>query len=146
MYWSRVQEPTGTTNMDFEFNQKYCDPAASVPDPTALPTASPLRMPGDLLIIYDLSQGGTHPTLSIREWTGTKWGEPLDLTSSAKATGSINTSPIPEGESDGLGAHSARTFGEAQVALSAIFDANECQSFGSVYLKSRSSDSFTAAL
>ena len=38
------------------------------------------------------------------------------------------------------------TFGEATVNLDAIFDPNSCESFGSAYLKSRSSDSFTAAL
>lgn len=146
LFWSRVQDPSGTTNMDFEFNQNYCDTGTDDPQ-CSDNDVTPLRLPGDLLVIYDLSQGGTHPTLSLREWTGTKWGPPVDLTSSAKATGSINTSAIPAGESDGLGAQDPRTFGEAQVALSAIFtDPTICKSFGSVYLKSRSSDSFTAAL
>ena len=42
---------------------------------------------------------------------------------------------------------SARTFGEAAINLSGsgIFGSNVCQTFGSAYLKSRSSDSFTAA-
>jgi hypothetical protein len=139
LYWSRVQEPQGTTNMDFEFNQERA--AAGQGN-----GVTPLRRAGDLLIIYDLAQGGTRPVLSLREWTGSAWGPATDLTASGKATGSINTSPIPAGEADGLGAHSARTFGEAQVALSAIFDPTKCESFGSAYLKSRSSDSFTAAL
>jgi hypothetical protein len=140
LYWSRVQEPQGTTNMDFEFNQKRA--AAGQGN-----GVTPLRTAGDLLVIYDLAQGGTRPVLSIREWTGSGWGPATDLTASGKATGSINTSPIPAAEADGLGAHSARTFGEAQLALSAIFpDPNVCKSFGSAYLKSRSSDSFTAAL
>jgi hypothetical protein len=137
LYWSRVQDPSGTTNMDFEFNQSTILSANGV---------TPVRSPGDLLIIYDLAQGGTHPVLSLRTWTGSAWGPATDLTSSGKATGSINTSAIPAGEADGLGAHSARTFGEAQLDLSAIFDPNVCESFGSAYLKSRSSDSFTAAL
>jgi formamidopyrimidine-DNA glycosylase len=139
LYWSRVQEPQGTTNMDFEFNQKRAaaDQGNGV---------TPLRTAGDLLVIYDLAQGGTRPVLSIREWNGSAWGPATNLTESGKATGSINTSLIPAGEADGLGAHSARTFGEAQIALSAIFDPNACESFGSAYLKSRSSDSFTAAL
>jgi hypothetical protein len=139
LYWSRVQEPQGTTNMDFEFNQKRA--AAGQGN-----GVTPLRTAGDLLVIYDLAQGGTRPVLSLREWTGSAWGPATDLTASGKATGSINTSPIPAGEADGLGAHSARTFGEAQLALSAIFDPTKCESFGSAYLKSRSSDSFTAAL
>jgi hypothetical protein len=139
LYWSRVQEPQGTTNMDFEFNQKRA--AAGQGN-----GVTPLRTAGDLLVIYDLSQGGTRPVLTIREWTGSAWGPATNLTASGKATGSINTSPIPTADADGLGAHSARTFGEAQLDLSAIFDPNVCESFGSAYLKSRSSDSFTAAL
>jgi uncharacterized surface anchored protein len=138
LYWSRVQDPTGTTNMDFEFNQSTTISANGL---------TPVRTAGDLLIIYDLAQGGTRPVLSLRSWTGSAWGPATDLTASNKATGSINTSPIPAGEADGLGAHSARTFGEAQLALSALFpNPNVCKSFGSAYLKSRSSDSFTAAL
>jgi hypothetical protein len=138
LFWSRVQDPSGTTNMDFEFNQSNTLSSNGV---------TPVRTVGDLLIIYDLSQGGTHPTLSIREWTGSAWGPATDLTASGKATGSINTSPIPAAESDGLGGQSARTFGEASIALSGIFgDPTVCQSFGAAYLKSRSSDSFTAAL
>ena len=138
LFWSRVQDPTGTTNMDFEFNQSSTLSANGV---------TPVRTAGDLLIIYDLAQGGTNPVLSLRRWTGSAWGPVINLTSSNAATGSINTSAIPATESDGLGAHSARTFGEAQLALSAIFpNPNVCVGFGSAYLKSRSSDSFTAAL
>jgi hypothetical protein len=58
LFWSRVQEPSGTTNMDFEFNQSNTLSANGV---------TPVRTAGDLLIIYDLAQGGTHPVLSIRE-------------------------------------------------------------------------------
>ena len=29
LFWARVQNPSGTTNMDFELNQKSCDPAAT---------------------------------------------------------------------------------------------------------------------
>jgi hypothetical protein len=139
LFWSRVQDPSGTTNMDFEFNQK----AVAAGQGNGV---TPLRTPGDLLVIYDLAQGGTRPALSLRQWTGSDWGPATDLTSSGKATGSINTSAIPAAESDGLGTQDPRTFGEASVALSAIFDPNSCTSFGSAYLKSRSSDSFTAAL
>ena len=40
----------------------------------------------------------------------------------------------------------ARTFGEAQIDLRLIFQANKCTTFGSAMLKSRSSDSFTSQL
>lgn len=147
LFWSRVQDPSGTTNMDFEFNKRQCTPHQSPADADCTTNGiTPIRSTGDLLVIYDLSKGGTVPVLSIREWTGTEWGPATDLTSSSKATGSINTSVIPAEDSDGLGRHDPRTFGEAQIALSAIFSPGVCESFGSVYLKSRASDSFTAAL
>jgi hypothetical protein len=147
LYWSRVQDPEGTTNMDFEFNQRQCTPGQTPPDPDCTSNGlTPIRTAGDLLIIYDLSQGGTHPELFIREWNGSSWGAAEDLSTSGDATGSINTSAIPAADADGLGAHDPRTFGEASIDLSSIFDPNECQTFGSAYLKSRSSDSFTAAL
>jgi len=149
LFWSRVQDPTGTTNMDFELNKRQCTPNQT---PTADPDCSangltPIRSVGDVLVIYDLSNGGTHPTLSIRRWTGSAWGPATLLTDAVDATGSINTSAIADADSDGIGAQSPRTFGEAQIKLSALLGSGTtCNSFGSAYLKSRSSDSFTAAL
>lgn len=145
LYWARVQDPSGTTNMDFEINQKRCDLDA---DPTncAPNGITPLRTAGDLLVIYDLAGGASNPTLSLREWSGSAWGTAGDLTSSGDATGSINNTAILATAADGLGDLSVRTFGEAQLDLSSIFtDPNQCEAFGSVYLKSRSSDAFTAA-
>jgi hypothetical protein len=148
LFWSRVQDPQGTTNMDFELNKRQCTPGLTPADPDCTANGlTPIRSVDDVLIIYDLSQGGTNPTLSIRRWTGSAWGPATDLTAANDATGSINTSPIPVGDSDGIGAQSARTFGEAQIKLSALLGTGTtCNSFGSAYLKSRSSDSFTAAL
>jgi hypothetical protein len=124
--------------MDFEFNQSSTLSSNGV---------TPVRTAGDVLILYDLSQGGTHPTLSIRKWTGSAWGPATVLADSTEAAGSINTSPIPAADADGLGNLSARTFGEAQIKLSVLFPGpTVCTAFGSAYLKSRSSDSFTAAL
>ena len=74
------------------------------------------------------------------------WGDKTDLTLSGDAAGSINTSAISAVDSDGMGDLDPHTFGEATVDLNSIFDPNKCKSFGSAYLKSRSSDSFTAAL
>lgn len=153
MFWSRVQDPTGTTNMDFELNKRYCDPEAAADADCSSNGVTPIRSLGDLLITYDLSNGGTVPTLSFREWSGSAWGTAQDLSQTDDAAGSINNiNAIPAGESDGLGAHSLRTFGEAQVRLSRLLgsttptEPSDCRSFGSVYLKSRSSDSFTSAV
>jgi uncharacterized surface anchored protein len=52
-------------------------------------------------------------------------------------------------ESDGLATVnpiSPRTFGEAQLDLDFVFDEGSCESFGSAFLKSRASDSFTSQL
>lgn len=148
LFWSRVQDPSGTTNMDFEFNQSQTASANGV---------TPVRSANDLLIQYDLSNGGVNPTISISKWvtTGTKadceasntlpcWGHKTAL--GADAAGSINTSAILAADSDGLGAQDPRTFGEAQLRLSALFPPGSCFSFGSAYLKSRSADTFTSAL
>ncbi len=135
LFWSRVQDPSGTTNMDFELNQSEVLTANGV---------TPERTAGDLLITYDLEKGGKLATISKREWNGSKWG-PATAFGSGDAIGTINTTEIPA--EAGLGAYSPRTFGEASVRLSSLFgDTTECKTFGTAYVKSRSSDSFTAAL
>ena len=73
------------------------------------------------------------------------WGDRINLSAAGDATGSINTSAILAADSDGLGDISPRTFGEATLDFDAL-GGEGCVSFGSAYLKSRSSDSFTAAL
>jgi hypothetical protein len=145
--WSRVSEPSGTTLMDFEFNQSStkCSSGPNV-----------VRTVGDLLIEYTIDQGGSRADIAARRWTGTEWGPATDLDVPSMtcggapcAAGTINSSPIPAADSDGLitdGAKQARTFGEAQLDLRLIFQPNKCTSFGSAMLKSRSSDSFTSQL
>lgn len=158
LYWGRVQNPSGTTNMDFELNQKVCDPSATTTncaDTATIPGTStqegvPVRTDGDLLITYDLSKGGTVPTISKRVWNGTtsQWGPATVISgapgSGASALGSINQSSIPSTASDSVGPFDPFTFGEVSVAYSALFGTNTCGKFGSAYVKSRSSDSFTA--
>jgi hypothetical protein len=157
LFWSRVQDPSGTTNMDFELNQRSCTPDQTPADPDCTANGiTPIRTgdgpdgpgPGgegvdDILITYDLSRGGTVATISIRKWSGSAWGPAVELDQQTEAVGSINTSPIA---ASALGALSPRTFGEAQVSFEALFGEGACGTFGSAYLKSRSSDSFTAAL
>lgn len=137
LFWHRVQEPSGTTLMDFELNQDRtgCGNGANV-----------VRTPGDLLIEYRIDQGGANADIFMREWTGSAWGAEQQPSAVGLATGTINSSPIPAVEADGLGAISPRTFGEASIDLSLIFDEDVCMSFGSAFLKSRSSTSFTSAL
>jgi len=147
--WERVQEPTGTTNMDFEFNQSSVLSGNGV---------TPVRTAGDVLIKYDLSQGGTKPTFGLHRWVTQGnaaqdcqassqlpcWGKVKPL--GAEAVGSVNTAAVTD-PLKGVSL-SPRTFGEAAIDLTAagILDPTKCQSFGKAYLKSRSSDSFTAAV
>ncbi|MEV5972843.1 prealbumin-like fold domain-containing protein [Streptomyces sp. NPDC051921] len=141
LYWTRVQDPSGTTNMDFELNQSRVKSANGI---------TPVRTVGDFLITYDLSRGGTQPTISLRRWTsssGGSWSAAEDLSAAGDATGSINSTAITATEGGVLGGLSPRTFGEASVRLSALLPSNgTCARLGSAYLKSRSSDSFQAAL
>ena len=144
LFWTRVQDPSGTTNMDFEFNKQSC---VSGGDVTGCSTngVTPVRSDRDLLITYDLSRGGTEADIMLRRWDGdlNAWGPATDL-SATDATGSINTVGISTGFPGG--SYSARTFGEASINMSRIFTSGVCEAFGSAYLKSRSSDSFTSAL
>jgi hypothetical protein len=138
LFWTRVQDPTGTTLMDFELNQS--NTACSLNNPTKQRTV------GDLLLEYRLAQGGTVATITLREWNGNAWGTAVDLSQSGKALGTINTTAILEADTGGLGSLSARTFGEATIDLDVIFKPGQCQSFGNAFVKSRSSDTFSSAL
>jgi hypothetical protein len=152
LYWTRVQDPNGTTNMDFELNKVACDGTAAKCSNNAPSNKPPLyvtpkRSNGDKLITYDLSKGGTVPTISIRTWGSGAWGAASVISGGASpdALGSVNTSTIPATETaDSLGALTAYTFGEVAIDFDVIFGSSVCGSFGSVYLKSRSSDSFTS--
>ena len=157
--WERVQEPSGTTNMDFEFNQSTTLSGNGV---------TPVRTAGDVLIKYDLAQGGTNPILGFHRWvtSGTPatvceasntvpcWGPVQSLAGNFE--GSINdptnnppdgsvTDPIPPEAPRTL---SARTFGEAAINLtdSGLLPPGQCDAFSGAYLKSRSSDAFTSAV
>jgi len=160
LFWSRVQNPSGATNMDFELNKEFCDGTAahcanngSAKNPVYV---TPKRSVGDKLITYDLSKGGTVPSISIRTWNGSAWGPATVITGGANpdALGSINTSSIPANQTGGasgglttaLGSQDPFTFGETAISFQALFGSGACGSFGSAYLKSRSSDSFTSEI
>jgi hypothetical protein len=107
LFWSRVQNPSGTTNMDFELNKVFCDGTAANCANNGTAKApryvTPKRSAGDKLITYDLSQGGTNPTISIRTWSGTAWGATTVISggTSPDALGSINTSLIAANQTGG---------------------------------------------
>ena len=138
--------------MDFEFNQSTTVSSNGV---------TPVRTAGDVLIKYDLSQGGVNPVLGFHRWvtTGTPsvvcdssntvpcWGPVQPLGGNFEA--SINTVPVIDPIApDAPRTLSVRTFGEAAINLtdSGILPPGTCSGFGRAYLKSRSSDTFTSAL
>jgi LPXTG-motif cell wall-anchored protein len=126
--WSRVAT-SGTTTIDFELNHSD-GPMANCNG------VNPERTVGDLLITYDFHGSGPF-TLDIqqREWNGTAWGAPASL-----PVGSFEAS-----------INDAADFGELVVNLTAAgllgTTANGCESFATVFPKSRSSSqSFGSAI
>ena len=142
VFWTRVQDPSGSTDVDFEFNQS----AVTDNDPQDQPQIIPVRTVGDLLMTYSLSNGGSVATIEKRFWGGSSWGAASTL-SASDAIGSINATPIAAADSGGLGAFTARTFAEASVDLAALLPVDQgCKTYGSAYLKSRSSPSFSSEM
>jgi hypothetical protein len=116
LFWARVQDPSGTTNMDFELNKLFCGNGAPASN-CAGNGITPKRSVNDILITYDLSRGGTRATISIRRWDGSKWG-PATVIAQTEALGTINTSNIASSPiitpQTPTGSLSPRTFGEAR--------------------------------
>ncbi|WLQ05984.1 prealbumin-like fold domain-containing protein [Arthrobacter oryzae] len=150
--WERVQEPNGTTNMDFEFNKSKDLSDNGV---------TPVRSAGDVLIKYDLSQGGVNPVLGYHLWVTS--GDPRVVCQASNTVpcwdkvhtltgffeGSINTAPVTDPIAPNAPRTlSTRTFGEAAINLTdaGLIPSGACLPFASAYLKSRSSDSFTSAV
>jgi hypothetical protein len=162
----------GTTNFDFEINQAAQpdmtiapgSPNRSVHLNRTGDGAGPLV--DDLLIAYDLQGGASTPTLSFRRWGGSAWGAPTTITSANSegkincvSTGTTGTCPngagaISQADSGPFNqAIAATRFGEAAIDLSALGiipnqnDPNApCVGFGSAYVKSRASSSFTSQM
>lgn len=149
--WERIPENQGTVNIDFELNQRT---QGAVPAPTSSGAPWNLdRAAGDILITFDLAQGGITPTLAMLTWvTGAGddcyangsnppcWGDRMVLnpTTTPAAEASVGVTPGTD----------MIYFGEAAINLvtSGIFKTGTCTNFGSAYVKSRSSDSFPAQL
>ncbi len=163
--WERVQAPSGQTNMDFELNQSRTLSSNGV---------TTIRTAGDLLIKYDLDNGGTTPTLGYHVWVTEApadgkapnevceasnafpcWDKVHALTTAV--AGAVNTSsvqdPILEPGQTSPRTLDPLTFGETLIDFqsSGIFpvsvtDPSQCVSFDQAYLKSRSSSSFTSEI
>ena len=142
--WLRA-ETLGTVNIDFELNQ------SSVPSANGV---TPQRSLNDVIISFDFTAGENVVQLSLRKWLGAQWSEPEDLSAPDMnlAKGAVND-PVafpgvqyPSKDLDGIGDIAELTFGEAVINATEAFGSVGCRTFNSVYVKSRSSTSFTAAL
>ena len=146
LYLAWVRANTlGTANMDFEFNQA---------DQLSANGRTPVRTDGDMLVTFGFSAGGNVVELGLAMWTETGpceaspsppcWGPLMPL--AGVAEGAVNFTDVFDPVTGATLAD--RTFGEAAIDLTGagVFDRDECVSFGSAYVKSRSSDSFTSAM
>ncbi|MDQ4503186.1 prealbumin-like fold domain-containing protein [Sinomonas sp. ASV322] len=159
--WERQNNPSGTTNMDFELNQSATVDANGIP----------VRTDGDVLMDFHLANGGTSPTIISYRWNAATgscqaatappcWGPGTTITNSGGQIldtfqASVNTAvgqandPFPGTVlTTAPGALDPFTFGEAAVnlELANIIPANSCFTLNNAYLKSRSSDSFTSEI
>ncbi len=152
--WERLVN-IGAANMDLEINQH---PTPGFTGTTTGPVTLN-RTAGDLLVTYDFGGSGT-PTLGLLRWVTSGatsqcfssnslpcWGNRVNLTAAGDAEGAVNaatvTDPVPPNAPRTL---TTGLFGEAAINLTAagVFPAGTCTAFGSTFLKSRASTSFTA--
>ena len=148
--WERVPDPSGNVNIDFELNQ-----LSQGTVPTTDNTAWNLnRAAGDILITFELVNGGTTPQLAMLTWltTAVPGGVTTnDCYGQANSTGPcwggykvLNPNSTPAAEASvRVQQNGDIDFGEASINLqgAGIFKTGVCTNFGSVYVKSRSSGS-----
>lgn len=157
--WAR-NNSLGTANMDFEINQ------ATTPNLGAAGQHTINRTAGDLLVTYDFTNGGGKPTLGLLFWltaaagntagqcfsanTLPCWGNHVTLNGSDSIGAVNNLDPVTDtlfsGSANYLNPVPALQFGETSIDLTTagVFPPGTCEAFGSAFLKSRASASFTA--
>jgi len=159
--WER-SNVLGSANMDFEINQLTTPGLGSAGSHTINRTA------GDLLVTYDFTNGGGKPTLGLLFWLTAAagntvsqcfssnslpcWGNHETLNGS-DSIGAVNnlgpvTDPLFPAQPNYINSVPALQFGETAIDLTAagVFPPGTCKAFGSTFLKSRSSASFTAEI
>ena len=159
--WERLVN-IGNANLDFEINQNAT--SGFTASTTGAVTLN--RTAGDVLVTYDFGGSGT-PTIGLLRWLTSAtvpsvsgfatnscfsasgfpcWGDRVNLTAAGFAEAAVNTGPITESVAGGtLG---TGLFGEAAINLTAagVFQSGVCSAFGTTFVKSRSSSSFTAEM
>jgi uncharacterized repeat protein (TIGR01451 family) len=152
--WQRTNT-NGDANLDFELNQQ----ATVGFDGSTTGPVSLIRTEGDVLVTYDFGGSGT-PTIGVLHWlmdpakdNGSQcfsahalpcWGNHDDVippATEAKVNDVTVTDPLNTNASLVAG-----QFGEASINLdlSKILTPDTCEAFGQVWVKSRSSASFSA--
>lgn len=155
--WERAVN-LGNANLDFEISQNTTSGFTN----TKTGALTLNRTAGDLLVTYDFSGSGT-PTLAINRWlTGAAgntagqcysasalpcWGNHIAL-NGTDSEGAVSTGSVVDPLQSGSPTLGTGLFGEAAIDLTAagVFPAGTCQAFGSAFVKSRSSSSFTAEI
>src|SRR5215472_16266618 len=162
--WER-SNVLGSANFDFEINQQ------TQPDLTTAGAKTLNRTAGDLLVTYDFNNGGGKPTIGLLRWltsattpvvpgfssnvcfssnTFPCWGDQLTLdgTDSIAAVNNLDavTDPLFPNGPNYINPVPALQFGETAIDLTkaGVFSPGTCTAFGSAFVKSRSSASFTA--
>jgi hypothetical protein len=154
--WER-NNVLGTANMDFEINQA-ATPGLGTPGGHTIN-----RKAGDLLVTYDFTNGGGKPALGLLFWVTSGstsqcfssnalpcWGNHVTLngTDSIGAVNNLDSvaDPLFPGSPNYINPVPALQFGETAIDLTAagVFPPGTCEAFGSAFLKSRASASFTA--
>ncbi|MBM7518245.1 sortase domain-containing protein [Nocardioides nitrophenolicus] len=132
----------GTVNYDVEFNQLK---------DTAGPPARPVRSVGDLMIDVQQHGGGDFSVAHAYTWTlksSGAWGAGCTEVTGPAYVPAAGWCEIPVPGAAFEGATSADDlFGEGALNLSALFPAGTCSNeFGTINMRSRSSDSPSSAL
>ena len=164
--WERTNV-LGTANFDFEINQK------PQPDLTTAGAKTLNRTAGDLLVTYDFNNGGGRPAIGLLRWltsattpvvpgfatnvcfssnTFPCWGDQvtLDGTDSIAAVNNLDpvTDPLFPNGPNYINPVPALQFGEVAIDLTKadVFPPATCTAFGSTFVRSRSSSSFTSEI
>jgi hypothetical protein len=159
--WER-NNVLGTANMDFEINQNTTPGfTGSATGPVTLARAA-----GDLLVTFDFTNGGGKPALGLLTWLTAAagntagqcfssnslpcWGNQVTL-NGTDSIGAVNNldpvgDPLFPSSANYLNPVPALQFGETAIDLTKanVFPPGTCKAFGSAFVKSRASASFTA--
>jgi hypothetical protein len=165
--WER-SNVLGSANMDFEISQQS---TAGFTGSTTGPVTLN-RTAGDLLVTFDFTNGGGKPTIGLQRWLSSAttpsgvagypanvcfssntfpcWGDQLTLdgTDSIGAVNNLDsvTDPLFPSSPNYINPVPALQFGETAIDLTkaGVFPPGTCEAFGSAFVKSRASASFTA--